>query len=87
YCFIMEKKDSKDEINEIMKNSVIARIDAQVPSNLKLAMGGYGGMSKEEMIEHVKKGDEIGRQIVKRHIQFLRAIASGELTNALVSVE
>lgn len=83
----MEKKDSENEITEVMKNSVIARIDAQVPSNLKLAMGSYGGMSKEEMIEHVKKGDEIGRQIVKRHIQFLRAVASGELTDALASLK
>ncbi|MFH1365089.1 MAG: hypothetical protein ABIH28_00705 [archaeon] len=82
----MENKNSEDEINEIIKNSVIARIDAQVPSNLKLAMGSYGGMSKEEMIEHVRKGDEVGRQIVKRHIQFLKAVASGELTRALISV-
>jgi len=82
----MENKNSENEITETMKNSVIARIDAQVPSNLKLAMGSYGGMSKEEMIEHVKKGDEIGRQIVKRHIQFLRAVASGELTDALASL-
>lgn len=80
-------ENSEKEINETVKNSVIARIDAQVPSNLKLAMGSYGGMSKEEMIEHVRKGDEIGRQIVKRHLQFLRAVASGELTKALVSVK
>jgi len=78
--------EDKSEISETIKNSVIARIDAQVPSNLKLAMGSYDGMGKEEMIEHVRNGDEIGRQIVKRHLQFLKAVASGELTRALVSV-
>ena len=83
----MENKNSENEITETMKNSVIARIDAQVPSNLKLAMGSYGGMGKEEMIEHVKKGDEIGKQIVKRHIQFLRAVANGEITDALASLK
>jgi hypothetical protein len=83
----MENKSSKNEINEIMKNSVIARIGVQIPSNLKLAMGSYGGMSKEEMIEHVKKGDYIGKQIVKRHLQFLKAVASGEFTKALVSIK
>jgi hypothetical protein len=83
----MESRNTEKEINETIKNSVIARIDAQVPSNLKLAMGSYGGMGKEEMIEHVKNGDEIGRQIIKKHLQFLRAVASGELTKALVSVE
>ena len=82
------KKDSKDiEINEKMKEVVITRIDAQVPSNLKLAMGQYGTMSKEEMIEHVKKGDEIGKQIVRRHILFLRSLASGEFTKAIASIE
>jgi hypothetical protein len=82
----MEEKNSGNEISETIKNSVIARIDAQVPSNLKLAMGNYGGMSKEEMIEHVRNGDIIGKQIVKRHLQFLKAVASGELTRALISV-
>jgi len=83
----MENKSSeKKEINETIRNSIIARIDAQVPSNLKLAMGNYGGMNKEEMIEHVRNGDEIGRQIIKKHLQFLKAVASGELTRALVSV-
>ena len=70
-----------------MKEVVIARIDAQVPSSLKLAIGSYREMSKEEMIEHVKKGDEIGRQIVKKHILFLRSLASGEFTKALASVD
>ncbi|MGD9276236.1 MAG: hypothetical protein PVJ67_03625 [Candidatus Pacearchaeota archaeon] len=81
----MENKDN--EISETIKNSVIARIDAQVPTNLKLAMGSYGAMDKEEMIRHVREDDKIGRQIVKRHLQFLRAVASGELTRALVSVD
>ncbi|MBU0906634.1 MAG: hypothetical protein KKE05_00590, partial [Nanoarchaeota archaeon] len=72
---IMEKKNISQnvKISEEMKETVIARIDAQVPSNLKLAIGGHGGMDKEEMIEHIKKGDEIGKQIVKRHILFLRS--------------
>lgn len=83
----MKNENSENEINETIMNSVIARIDAQVPSNLKLAMGNYGGMSKEEMIEHVRNRDNIGNQIIKRHLQFLRAVASGELTNALVSVK
>ena len=82
------KKDTKEfEVNERMKEIVVARIDAQVPSNLKLAMGGYGSMNKEEMIEHVQKGDEIGKQIVKRHLLFLKSLASGEFTKALASID
>jgi len=85
----MTEKTSFKEIivNEEMKELVIARINAQVPSNLKLAVGGYGTMNKEEMVKHVGKGDEIGKQIVKKHILFLRSLASGEFTRAIASVE
>lgn len=83
-----DKKDSKViEINEEIKQLVIARIEAQVPSNLRLSIGSYGSISKGEMIEHVKKGDEIGKKIVESHLRFLRAQASGKLTKALTSIE
>jgi hypothetical protein len=85
----MENKKSQKntESNERIKEIVIARIDAQVPSNLKLAIGSYGGMSKEEMIEHVKREDDIGKQIIKRHLLFLKSLASGDFTRALASIE
>jgi len=83
------KKDVLKEIkiNDEMKELVIARIQAQVPSNLSLSIGSFGKISKEEMLEHVKKGDEIGRKIIESHIRFLRAQSTGEITKALVSVE
>lgn len=84
-----DKTNSRNdvEVTEEAKQLVMARIDAQVPSNLKLSIGSYGGMSKEEMIEHIEKGDEVGKQIVRSHLRFLRAQASGRLTRALVSSE
>lgn len=80
----MRDKDSQ-EINEEMKQLVITRISA-APSNWKLSIGSYGSLSKEEMIEHIKKGDEIGVQIVKSHLSFIKAIANGEFTKALTSI-
>ena len=53
------KKDNSnktDELSEEAKTLVIARIDAQVPSNLRLSIGSFSGMTKEQMIEHVKEG-------------------------------
>jgi len=83
-----EKNDSKEEhITETMKKLAIARIEAQVPSNLRLSIGSYGRMSKEEMIEHINKLDEIGRKIVESQLRFLRAQASGHLTKELTSIE
>lgn len=81
-----KKTDSEKEISEEMKELVITRIDVQTPSNLKLSIGPYC-LTKEEMIEHVRKGDDIGRQIVKTHISFLKALASGEFVRAITSVE
>lgn len=79
--------NKKEKIPKEVKEVVVAKIDAQMPSNLKLSIGSYGTMNKEEMIEHVNKGDLIGRQIVRAHISFLKAIASGEFAKTMVSVE
>jgi phosphoribosylaminoimidazole (AIR) synthetase len=50
---------------------VTARIEA-MPSNLKLAMGGIGPLSKQEMVEHLNKKDEIGKKIVAMQLNYLR---------------
>jgi len=77
----------KEETLEQIKEIVIARIDAQMPSHLKLSVGSYGTMSKEEMIKHVKKDDLMGKQIVRAHMSFLKSLVSGEFRRAMVSVE
>lgn len=74
------------EINEEMKKLVIARIEARMPSNIKISIGGAGSMSKEEMIKHVKKGDESGKQIIRMHLNFIKAVSSGEFVKELNKV-
>lgn len=78
---------STENISEKIKELVIAKIESNMPSNLKLSIGAYGSLTKEEIIEHVKEGDEIGRQIVRAHMSFLKAVASGELTKKIISAE
>lgn len=73
----------KEDIPEQVKELVITKIEAQLPQNLKLSIGSHGLLSKEEMIEHVKKGDEIGKQIVNVQMSFLKALASGEFVRAM----
>ncbi len=77
---------SEPRINEEMKRLVIARIDANMPSHIKMCIGGNGSLSKEEMIEHVKIGDEQGIQIVQMHLNFIKAITSGKLIEELNKV-
>jgi len=82
-----EKIDSKvDKITEEMKQLVIARIEAQISPNLRLSIGSDGSLGKDEMIERVQKGDEVGKQIIQVHLNFLRAQATGQLVSALNSV-
>ena len=61
-------------VNEEEKKLVLARLE-NIPSNMKLSMGGTMPLSKTEMLEHVKKGDEIGKKIVKIQLNYLRSIA------------
>ena len=73
-------------IPEAVKELVIKRIEAQMPSNLKLSIGSYGTLSKEQIITHIKEEDPVGRQIVQIHMSFLKALASGKVSKAMASV-
>lgn len=76
-----DKKISK-EIREL----VIMRIETQISPRLRLSVGNKESLDKKEMIKHVKKGDEIGRQIIQTHLNFIKAQATGKLVAALNSV-
>ena len=82
---IVSKEDMKADEN--IKQLVITRIEAQMSPNLRLSIGGMGSYNMEEMIRHVKEGDEIGKQIIQAHLNFIKAQFSGELISALNSVE
>ena len=74
------------EINEEIKKLIIARIDAKMPPNLKISIGNGKSLTKEEMIEHVKREDSQGKHIVAMHINFIKAVANGKFTKAVSSV-
>ena len=74
------------EISVRVKELIIARIDSQIPSKLKLFMGSSKGLDKNEIIEHIRGGDKIGVQIVESQMNFLKALTSGEFVQAINSV-
>lgn len=63
---------SEAEIKEL----VILRLET-MPEHFKLSMGGSGEFDKHELIERVKKGDEIGKKIVKIQLNYLRSLKKG----------
>lgn len=81
-----EQRPQDSEITDTMKEVVIARIEAQALSTLKLFIGSSKGLTKEEMIEHVRRGDELGKVIVQSHLRFMKALARGEVVRALTKV-
>lgn len=64
---------------EEIKKLVIARLETSLPSDKKVSIGSSGEFTKEELINHVRKGDEIGKKIVKIELEFLQAFKEGIL--------
>ncbi|MBU3957660.1 MAG: hypothetical protein KKB25_01155, partial [Nanoarchaeota archaeon] len=58
------------------KDLVIMRLET-LPANKKISIGSYGEFSKEELIEHVKKEDGIGRKMIEVEMEFLKAFKEG----------
>ena len=76
----------EQELNETLKKLVIARIEASMSSTLKLSIGSDGSLTKNQMIESVMEGNEVGKRIMQTHLNFMRAQATGQLTTALNTV-
>jgi hypothetical protein len=79
---IKERQEETQKPEDGIKELVLARISV-MPPNLKLSIGSYGAFNKEELIERVKKGDEVGMQIIKIHMNFINALTSGKLIESI----
>lgn len=64
------------EIPEDVKELVIARLET-FPANKKISIGSYGKFTKDELIQHVKEEDNIGKKIAEVELEFLRAMKEG----------
>lgn len=70
------------EISEELKKIVLWRLET-IPPHFKLSVGNKGSFTKEELKQHIEKGDEIGLMFTKMQLNFMRAMASGEFSKAL----
>lgn len=76
----VKKPDMDAKITNDMKNLVIARLDV-LPANKKISIGSKGDFTKAELIDHVKKGDEIGEKMIQIELEFVRAMKEGFLND------
>jgi hypothetical protein len=63
-----------ETITTTEKNTVIARLRA-IPDNAVISIGfGLKPLTKDEMIDEVENGTEIGKEIVEMQMTYLRSL-------------
>lgn len=68
---------SNPELKEKLKKLVLERIKV-MPDTLNMAIGSTQ-LTKEELEQRIKRGDEIGNQIMEIELEYLRDLASGAI--------
>ncbi len=74
----MTKQNNSKQIKEEIKKLVIERIKSS-SDNFRLIGGGGEKLSKKEVITSIQKNEKIGKEIVRVQMEFIRAMANGEL--------
>ena len=69
-------KDEDFDIENEQKELVLQRLKTLNP-NSKILLGGEKEITVKELIEHVEKGDQFGKNIVKVQIRMLQVLTSG----------
>lgn len=64
----MDKKNA-EQIREL----IIARLQI-IPSNVGISVGSEGDFKRDELIEHVKKDDDIGKKLIEIDLNYLRTL-------------
>lgn len=72
------------KLDREIKQLVLWRLETSVPNHFKLSVGGKGSFSKEELKMHVEQEDETGLAFVDMQLNFIKALASGKFSEALV---
>ena len=64
--------ENEQEIKEL----VIARLET-LPAGKEISIGGSEAITKDELIQHIKDGDNIGKKMIEVEINFLRGLKEG----------
>jgi len=63
----------KRKIKREVKDLVIARLGVLSP-NKKISIGSEGEFTKNELIDRVKQGDELGKKMIEVELDYLRSL-------------
>jgi hypothetical protein len=67
-----EKNEIKQSINDDIRKLVISRLTVLSP-NTVISMGSIGSFTRDELIEDIEQGNEIGEKIIEIELEWLRS--------------
>lgn len=81
-----KKTNSEQEIANDLKELVVARLEL-LSGDKRISVGSLSGegFTKQELIERVRQGDEIGRKVIELELTYLRALKDGVLLEEILS--
>ncbi len=71
-----QDKNNQGTNDEEIRKLVLARMQTWSPTTMK-SIGDKGVFSRDELIQHVQKGDEIGKTLEAVEMEWLRGLKSG----------
>ncbi len=74
----MIKNKVKEKKKDTIKELVLARLEV-IPADASISVGSMGSYSKDELIEAVKKNDELGKKITEIQLKYLQLLKKGIL--------
>ena len=72
----MQKETTQAKIDQEIKELVIERMKL-FPYDKNISIGEDGNFTRDQIIDHVQKNDEIGKKMVKIEISYLKALKKG----------
>lgn len=63
----------QNEIPQDVINLVIARLET-IPPNVSVSIGGDGSYTIKQLIERIKKQDEVGKKMVEMQLAYIRSL-------------
>lgn len=68
----MSDKTTEEQIKDL----VVARLQV-LPPDASISIGSEGDFTRDQLIEHVKNNDDIGKKITEIELEYLRLLKEG----------
>ncbi len=67
---------SEEKLTEQIKELILARLQV-LPPDASISIGSEGSFTRDELIAHVKRNDELGKKITEIELEYLKMLKEG----------